>query len=225
VFEFETRHAMKVEHLVQKHLAAERRKEDVSRYEGPGRCNVHTEHIEWFEVDDERAVAVVQGWVRFMDLEPFEENADDMVWELKLKWWAKLANFGMNHDEGDKWLRWLERCTEAYEEEEVIGGEDEERTQPYILPTTPGLLHPNLATQLFLHTLQLITFLVIVGSTSFQQLASLMVLGFTTLVIRQSYETAKCEIGNDYTGVLGGVWYPDLTERLLATDDMGMAES
>ncbi|KFZ03533.1 hypothetical protein V502_10862 [Pseudogymnoascus sp. VKM F-4520 (FW-2644)] len=272
VFQLETRHAMKVEHLVQKHLAAERRREDVSRFVGQGGCNIHMTHVEWFEVGDERVAEVVEGWVRFMKLKPFGEVGDGEAWELKREWKGKLGEVEADHEEGDRWLQWLERyapattsdtnlvvsvdVTEEEEVEEVVEevvGEaaafvpdfirsttnddvlppfqqptspTEAHTAylyttsipPYLPPTNSGLPQPNLVTSFLFHALQLVFFLTIVGNISCQQLASLVLLGFATLVARQSDRAMTGESGDVYSGVLRGVYYPDLTGRLAAMD-------
>lgn len=271
IFQLETRHAMKVEHLVQKHLAAERRREDVSRFIGQGSCNIHMTHVEWFEVGDRRVVEVVEGWVRFMELKPFGEVGDGESWELKREWKGKLREAEADHEEGDKWLRWLERyapgttshtnlvvsmgVTEEEEIEEVVEevvGEaaaivpdfirsttnddvlppSQQPTSPiephaaylyttsippYLPPTHSVLPQQNLVTSFLFRTLQLVFFLTIVGNISCQQLISLVLLGFVTLVA-QGNRAMTGESGDAYSGVLRGVYYPDLTGRLAAID-------
>lgn len=271
VFQLETRHAMKVERLVQKHLAAERRREDVSRFMGQGGCNIHMTHVEWFEVGDKRAVEVVEGWVRFMELKPFGEVGDGEAGELKREWKEKLGDVEADHEEGDRWLRWLERyapgttsdtnlvvsvnVTEEEDIEEVVEevvGEaaaivpnfipsttndnvlppskqptspiethaaylNTTSIPPYLPPTRSGLLQQNLVTSFLFRTLQLVFFLTIVGNISCQQFISLVILGFVTLVA-QGDRAMTGESGDVYSGVLRGVYYPDLTGRLTAID-------
>lgn len=130
-FRLETRHAGKVERLVQRHLAAERRTEDASAFEGEKRCS-HQTHIEWFEVCNKRAAEVVEGWVRFMELEPFGEDVYGEAWGLKHEWRRRLADVEGGAEEGDRWLRWLER----YAPDPAIGADIEMEETP-ILETEP----------------------------------------------------------------------------------------
>ncbi|KFY38037.1 hypothetical protein V495_06794 [Pseudogymnoascus sp. VKM F-4514 (FW-929)] len=130
-FRLETRHAGKVERLVQRHLAAERRTEDASAFEGEKRCS-HQTHIEWFEVCNKRAAEVVEGWVRFMELEPFGEDVYGEAWGLKHEWRRRLADVEGGAEEGDRWLRWLER----YAPDPAIRADIEMEETP-ILQTQP----------------------------------------------------------------------------------------
>ncbi|KFY53669.1 hypothetical protein V496_07420 [Pseudogymnoascus sp. VKM F-4515 (FW-2607)] len=134
-FQLEARHGAKVERLVQRHLAAERRAEDVSALEGEKRCS-HLTHIEWFEVENERAMEVVKGWARFMELEPIGEDVYGEAWGLKLEWRRRLGDVGEDvqgfSEEGDKWLRWLERY--APEESPEADVEIEETSIPETEP-------------------------------------------------------------------------------------------
>jgi hypothetical protein len=64
-------------------------------------------------VGDERAAEVVEGWVRFMELKPFGEDVDGEVWGLKGEWRRRLVDVARDCEEGDGWLRWLEKYAPA----------------------------------------------------------------------------------------------------------------
>lgn len=103
VFRFETNHAGLVEKLIHVHLARERRNEIFTTIPSCG----HGKHTEWFEVSDDRAKIVAEGWRKWMELEPYFQD-QGKYWVLKESWRSKLPIIDQDSGEQDFWLSWLD---------------------------------------------------------------------------------------------------------------------
>lgn len=81
----EVSHICRVEALVHLELLEHRKIEEKC----PG-CSRN--HIEWFEIPDERAIAVVQKWMAWMRTEPYEKRGrgGEEKWELKVREMERL---------------------------------------------------------------------------------------------------------------------------------------
>ncbi|KAJ5688436.1 hypothetical protein N7536_011055 [Penicillium majusculum] len=81
----EVAHICRVEALVHLELLEHRKIEEKC----PG-CSRN--HIEWFEIPDERAIAVVQKWMAWMRTEPYEKRGrgGEEKWELKVREMERL---------------------------------------------------------------------------------------------------------------------------------------
>ncbi|CAI7612293.1 unnamed protein product [Penicillium glandicola] len=81
----EVAHICRVEALVHLELSEHRKIEEKC----PG-CSRN--HIEWFKIPDERAIAVVQKWMTWMGTEPYEKRGTggEEKWELKAREMKRL---------------------------------------------------------------------------------------------------------------------------------------
>jgi hypothetical protein len=101
VFAVETKHAMKVEHLVHRQLHRQNRRECLVS----GRCNngrgCPSKHKEWFEgVSDAYAENVVRAWARWIERDPYDVDG-----YLKNVWVMEAQRFDLSA-QGDIWRRW-----------------------------------------------------------------------------------------------------------------------
>jgi hypothetical protein len=101
VFEIYTKHAMKVEKLVHRHLYSQNRHECLIDAACNGGKGCHKKHKEWFEgVSDDYAVSVAQAWVDWISLEPYDHEG-----VLKVEWVQQTKLFELRAS-GDIWMRW-----------------------------------------------------------------------------------------------------------------------
>jgi len=107
VFRFEVSHAGRVERLLQRYFAAERRVEDVTRLATQPDCR-HARHIEWFQIGDERVKVVAERWRLWMEMKPYHTWDHPMYKTLSGSWRLKLAEIETESTDEDHWAKWLD---------------------------------------------------------------------------------------------------------------------
>jgi hypothetical protein len=134
VFQVPTNHAMKVEHLVHRHLYRQNRRECLVN----GLCNngngCPTRHKEWFEgASDTYAEDVVKAWVGWINLEPYDKDG-----YLKEAWVFQTKVFNLS-DSGDIWMRWAKITLVEVKKEAKDESLDAAIKTEKVLSVLPGL--------------------------------------------------------------------------------------
>ena len=95
-------HFALVEKLIGKQLQNYRRKFTCSNCKKP-HAEKSTEHAEWYEIDREKALAVIERWRRWVvEYEPYTKEQDLHAY------WAEAVHKGLTKPDGIEWSKWLD---------------------------------------------------------------------------------------------------------------------
>lgn len=104
VLEYRVPHAHRVEHIIQQHLVAGRRKEHSMIQYANGKTCKHQTHYEWFDVPLDELHTTVRAWRDWMRLNPYVEK--NRTYSLSAEWQERLDTV-VNCGGSDPWLKWL----------------------------------------------------------------------------------------------------------------------
>lgn len=144
VFKVETKHAMKVERLVHRHLHRERRKEILVNEACNDGKGCKKRHHEWFEgISNEYAQSVVQAWAGWIELRPYDEEG-----RLKPMWIEQIKLLNLYGD-GDIWMEWT---AIRVPKEEITDRDQAEGQIIHIGPRVGSHIKPELESSKVLET-------------------------------------------------------------------------